>query len=107
MHFARETVGFEFARLTHARLSAKLWNVASKADLMDWIVEALRQLNGSAEVIDVSKRVWRNHETDLISSGDLFFTWQYDLRWAAKKLRDSGRLKASVGRRPHAHWELA
>ena len=81
--------------------------MTNKADLMDWVVQALDQLGGSAEVIEVSKQVWHNHENDLGLSGDLFFTWQYDLRWAAKKLRDSGVLKPSEGRRPHAKWELA
>ena len=81
--------------------------MTSNADLMDWVMEALDQLGGSAEVVEISKQVWRNHEADLTSSGDLFFTWQYDLRWAAKRLRDSGKLKPSPGRRPHAKWELA
>lgn len=89
------------------RPRAKLRAVANKADLTDWVLEALQQLGGSAEVIDVSKRVWRNHEADLVASGDLFYTWQYDLRWAAQRLRDSGRLKPSVGRRPHTTWDLA
>jgi len=93
--------------LTGRLAAVKLHAMSSKADLMGWVVEALSQLGGSAEVIEVSKQVWRNHETDLTSSGDLFFTWQYDVRWAAKKLRDSGMLKPSEGRRPHAKWELA
>jgi len=73
---------------------------------MDWVLEALQELGGSAEVIDVSKRVWLNHEDDITESGDLFYTWQYDLRWAAKKLRDAGRLQPSEGRKPHAKWRL-
>lgn len=85
----------------------KLHDVATKADLQDWVLEALRQLGGSAELINVSKHVWRTHESELAASGDLFYTWQYEIRWAAKKLRDSGKLKPSEGRRPHAKWELA
>jgi hypothetical protein len=77
-----------------------------KQDLMDWVLEALHELGGSGSVVDVAKVVWRRHEPDLRNSGDLFFTWQYDIRWAAQKLRDSGRLKPvrSKGKVP---WQLA
>ena len=79
----------------------------SKSVLEDWLVEALQELGGSAKLLDVSKQVWRNHGTDLEDS-DLFYTWQYDLRWAAKKLRDSGRMKPSMGKGSRSSsWELA
>lgn len=51
--------------------------------------------------------VWRRHELDLRNSGSLFYTWQYDIRWAAQKLRDTGRLKPIAQRRPGVPWELA
>ncbi|MGH7899842.1 MAG: hypothetical protein ACREQQ_17940 [Candidatus Binatia bacterium] len=38
-------------------------------------------------------------------AGDLFYTWQYDLRWAAKRLRDVGKMKAVHGERGQP-WEL-
>ncbi|SDW39046.1 hypothetical protein SAMN05444006_10397 [Allgaiera indica] len=28
-------------------------------------------------------------------SGDLFYTWQYDMRWAAQNLRGAGKLVLS------------
>jgi len=37
--------------------------------------------------------------------GDLFYTWQYDMRWAATKLRRDGKLKAAT-RSPKGTWEL-
>lgn len=74
---------------------------------MDWVVEALEQLGGTAGVVEVSRQVWQNHESDLRESGDLFYTWQYDLRWAATKLRKAGQLQPSTGRRIRAEWELA
>ena len=85
----------------------KLRGVATKADLQEWVLEALHALGGTAGVVAVSEYVWRAHEADLRASGDLFYTWQYDLRWAAQKLRDAGSLKASERRRPHAKWEIA
>jgi len=62
--------------------------VATKHDLQAWVLEALDVLGGSGTVTEVSKQVWHRHEAELRESGDLFFTWQYDLRWAAKGLRD-------------------
>lgn len=73
---------------------------------MQWVLEALTERGGSGSVVQVSKIVWRRHELDLRNSGDLFYTWQYDIRWAAQKLRDTGRLKP-VPPRSRAPWELA
>ena len=80
--------------------------MASKDDLQGWIIEALGDLGGSGSLLEVTKAVWNRHEADLRASGDLFYTWQYDLRWAAQKLRDSGRLKPKHGKRG-GPWELA
>ena len=79
--------------------------MATKHDLQDWVIEALEELGGSGHVVDVSKVVWRRHEPDLRASGDLFYTWQYDIRWAAQVLRDDGRLRTMAGRR-NAPWQL-
>lgn len=79
--------------------------MATKGELTDWVIEALTELRGSGSVVEVSKVVWRRHEQDLRASGDLFYTWQYDLRWAAQKLRNSGRLRPAQGRRS-GPWQL-
>ena len=73
--------------------------------LEDWLVEALSERGGSATIIEVCKSVWDRHETDLHSSGDVFYTWQYDIRWAATRLRDDGILKAAEDS-PRGVWEL-
>lgn len=92
--------------LTLLEWLAKLRLMATKADLMDWVVEALEKLGGTGGVIEVSKQVWQNHEEELRESGDLFYTWQYDLRWAATNLRKAGRLQPSPGRGIRASWVL-
>ena len=74
--------------------------------LMDWVVEALQARGGGSSVVGVSKYIWDHHEVELRGSGDLFYTWQYDIRWAAKKLRDRGRLKP-VADSKRLPWELA
>ena len=80
--------------------------MVAKSALQEWVIEALRDHGGSARPIDVARHVWEHHEPELRGSGDLFYTWQYDLRWAAKRLRDSGRLRAKHGERTGT-WDLA
>jgi hypothetical protein len=49
--------------------------------------------------------VWKNHENELRRSGDLFFTWQYDIRWTATQLRKEGVMRAA-NLSPKGTWEL-
>jgi hypothetical protein len=50
--------------------------------------------------------VWKEHKDELESSGDLFFTWQYDIRWIATLLRKKGTMRA-VPSSEFGIWELA
>ena len=61
--------------------------MAHRSDLPDWIVEALQSLGGAGTIVEISRAIWDRHEDDLQESGDIFYTWQYDLRWAGLKLR--------------------
>tara|TARA_Y100000589_G_C26777714_1_gene476447 strand:- start:249 stop:506 length:258 start_codon:yes stop_codon:yes gene_type:complete len=60
--------------------------------LRPWVVEALTYYGGAATLIDISKHVWENHSEDLEKSGDLFYRWQYVLRWAGTTLRHEGTI---------------
>ena len=71
--------------------------MASKTDLQDWVLTALGELDGKAKLVDVARIIWRDHEHELRSSGDLFYTWQYDMRWASQALQDQGRLDKGGG----------
>ena len=77
----------------------------TKDALGAWIVEALEHFGGSAALIDISTHIWAHHETDLKRSGELFYTWQYDIRWSANQLRRSGVMRA-VTQSPRGVWEL-
>ncbi|MBL6928580.1 MAG: hypothetical protein ISR44_05360 [Rhodospirillales bacterium] len=78
----------------------------SKKDLSQMVFEAVEKNGGAATIIDVAKYLWANYERDLHSSGNLFFTWQYDMRWAAQSLRDTGMFRpANVS--PRGVWEIA
>jgi hypothetical protein len=80
--------------------------MAGKELLTDWVVEAIRIEGGSASLLEVAKHVWRIHEAELREAGDLFYTWQYDMRWAATRLRKQGELKPADDS-PRGIWELA
>ncbi len=60
--------------------------------LQSWVWEALDQLGGRGTIADVAKNIWMNHETDLKAAGDHFYSWQYDMRWAAQQLRKKGKI---------------
>lgn len=82
--------------MTHVLYPAHMPNAHSqltRADLLDLVCVALRQHGGSAHLIQVAKHIWDHHEAELRESGSLFFTWQYDMRWAAMKLRKRGVLQ--------------
>jgi len=75
--------------------------MANRNDLQEWVYEAVKSNGGTASVVEVAKHIWEQHEDELKASGDLFYTWQYDMRWAADKLRKANRFTLS-GRR----WAL-
>jgi hypothetical protein len=79
--------------------------MATKHDLQDWVRNALQATGGKASLVEVAKHIWQNHEADLKISGDLLFTWQYDMRWAANVLRHQGMKSVEVS--PRGIWELA
>lgn len=77
-----------------------------KQTLRPWVEQALRDLGGKASIVAVCRRVWEEHEAELRASGDLFFTWQYDIRWAAYDLRRDGVLTEEA-LSPRGVWELS
>jgi hypothetical protein len=44
--------------------------MAERSFLKDWVVEALKELGGSASLLDVVKQVWKSHKADLTASGE-------------------------------------
>ncbi len=78
----------------------------TRRDLCEWIVEALTCLNGRAQIRQVRDRIWEMHGQDLRDSGNLHFTWQDDIYWAATQLRSQGILKNAKATSKNV-WELA
>ena len=77
----------------------------TKHDLPELLYLTLHDLGGSASIIEVCKFFWNNHEETLRNSCDLFYTWQYDIRWAATELRKTHRMK-EARLSPSGVWEI-
>lgn len=93
-------------RETNTSIQRQVDSVSSKEDLKDWVVAALRFHGGKATVLQVCTYIWTHYEDELRSSGPLFYTWQYDVRWAAYVLRRAGIMR-EVGAGRSKPWELA
>ncbi len=77
----------------------------TREDICGWVVEALRALGGSSRIVPICKYIWDHYEAELRSSGDIFYPWQYDVRWAGQQLRDQGIL-TPVNNKRNTPWEL-
>jgi hypothetical protein len=77
----------------------------SRADLEDFAVQALKAHQGHASIAEIRRFVWENYEAQLRQSSDLFYTWQYDIRWAATRLRKRGIIRPAESS-PAGVWEL-
>jgi|LauGreSuBDMM15SN_2_FD.fasta_scaffold08446_3 hypothetical protein len=76
--------------------------MATRSDLKKWVFEAL-QILGPTSVPNIAKHIWDNHQNELKASGDLFYTWQYAMRWEGQKLQLEGKLRKNGKGRI---WEL-
>ncbi len=76
--------------------------MATRDDLQTWVLDALREL-GPSTVPSIAKHIWHNHEAELRASGDLFYTWQYAMRWAGQILQQHGKLSKNG---PNRTWVL-
>ena len=75
-----------------------------KTDFPEIIYTILQENGGSMDIMGISKEIWKRHNHRL-SMSDLFYTWQYDFRWGATKLRKQNRMKG-VAESPKGIWEL-
>ena len=88
---------------THYRI--KVNGKVLRDDLPELLKATFANLSGSVTIIEVCKKFWADNESKLRRSGDLLYTWQYDIRWAATTLRKTGIMKdASVSE--SGVWEL-
>lgn len=69
--------------------------------LANIIIEALRRKNGTASIVEICKYIWDNYEKELRYKGDLFYIWQYEMRWSGEYLSDQ-----DIINRDHGIWSL-
>lgn len=77
----------------------------TKCDLPEILYNAIKSLGGKTNIVDVCKYVWDHYYAVLKESGDLFYSWQYDIRWAATELRKTRRMKSAESS-PRGIWEI-
>ena len=77
----------------------------SRSELKDAVLAAIRAHGGKAHLSQIAKHIWDNNEPSLRNS-PLLYTWQYDMRWAATKLRHDGVLRQAEDCEKGV-WELA
>ena len=76
-----------------------------RQDLPDRLENTIRSIGGKGTIVEICKAFWNKYEKELRISGDLFYTWQYDIRWAATELRKSKKMK-SAELSEKGVWEL-
>ena len=76
----------------------------NRKSMTEWIVEALRELGGSGSVLEICKAVWENHGEEIAHAGDMFYKWQYEIRWAGHSLEKEG--SSSHQASPAGKWHL-
>ncbi len=79
--------------------------MTSRQTFEQWVTLALQNHGGRANILQVSKYIWKNHEGELRNDDETFYKWQYIIRWAAKVLREKGIMKAATDS-PKGIWEL-
>ena len=79
--------------------------MASREDLQEWVIRALKAQGGSGTIVEVARHLWANHEAELKNSGDMFYTWQYDMRWACTRLRER-KIVQSAEISARGEWKL-
>lgn len=79
----------------------------SNEALEGWIIDALNSLEGgSGTIVQIAKHIWDNHKGDLENSETLFFTWQYQMRWAGQRLVNLRKMRKAKGKNGVGIWEL-
>jgi hypothetical protein len=76
-----------------------------RTSMTEWVEEALRELGGRGTILDICRKVWERHGDEIRVSGDAFYTWQYEIRWAGDILRKKGILRP-VDESSRGVWEL-
>ncbi len=84
-------------------------------DLPDLLYSTIKDLGGKASMMDIFRKFWEDYASKIPHNEDMFYTWNYDIRWAATKLRKEGRMKPATSKEkpkeltqesPKGFWEI-
>ena len=67
--------------------------------------QSFKKLGGKGSIVEIAKVIDNTYKKEIKAAGDLYYTWHYDMRWAATQLRKQNILKPAV----HPYngiWEL-
>jgi hypothetical protein len=76
-----------------------------KEELPELLYLLLIEMGGKAKLIDIFKAFYSKYESQLKKSGDLYYTWNYEIRWAATKLRKENRM-VNAKEQKKGIWEI-
>jgi hypothetical protein len=76
----------------------------TRQDFKPWILEALRDHGGKAEIFQISRFIWDNYHHKISRDNKILYTWQYEIRWAALSLRDNGLIE--LGKFKRGVWSM-
>ena len=67
------------------------------------VCDALESRGGEGTIVEVATFIWENYKDELEASGEIFYTWQYDMRWARHRLSEKGKLITKSRGSDHHH----
>ncbi len=70
--------------------------MVTKNDLKGLALDALQALGGSSRISEICRHIWDHHEAELKASGELFYTWQYAMRWAGQELQKERKMSKAA-----------
>ena len=79
----------------------------STVDLRNILIKTLEDLGGSSKILPICRHAWTKYLSNQISpEDDLFYTWQYRIRWEARDLRKA-KIMNSIDDSPYGIWQLS
>ena len=79
---------------------------SNRVIMKDWVLSALKSIGGEAKIVEIAKVVWEENWPTIEKRGDMLYTWQYDMRWAADILRREGHLRPTSQKKNRGVWEI-
>ena len=86
----------------------------TRKDLPGILYQIIKGFGGKATMMQVFRQFWKENKSKLSESDDLFYTWNYDIRWAATQLRKDHKMKPASTKEntlgqdlsPKGIWEI-